>query len=135
MKETISTSTLGKVTVAIIILIIITGFMIKLPRSFRNYDKELHTLFYFYVSFGFNLIYAKDRGFYFLLGVFGLIAFGVGIELAQEASNQFFRKKIHGNFDIKDIQYNLLGIGLYSTIFIAHYIYNKVNINTLIPKL
>ena len=100
--------------------------MIKLPHSFHNYDKELHALFYFYASFGCNLFWAKNRGTYYILGVFGLIVFGVGIEMAQEASNHFFRKKIHGNFDLQDIQYNLLGIGLYSTLFFANSLYQKI---------
>ena len=33
------------------VLIVIILFMLKLPRVFRNYDKELHFLFYFYASF------------------------------------------------------------------------------------
>ncbi len=60
-----------------------------------------------------------------MLGVLALIAFGVGIEMAQEASNHFFSKKIHGNFDLQDIKYNILGIGIYSSLFIANYIYLK----------
>ncbi len=35
----------------------------------------------------------KNRGRQYLIGVLGLLIFGIGIELAQEASNHFFRKK------------------------------------------
>lgn len=119
----------NKGVLMIIILLIILGFMIKLPRSFRNYDKELHALFYFYASFGCNLIWAKNKVARYMLGVLALIAFGVGIEMAQEASNHFFSKKIHGNFDLQDIKYNILGIGIYSSLFIANYIYLKKNID------
>ena len=120
-----------KMTLALIILLILAGFMIKLPASFRNFDKELHGLFYFYAAFGYNLFWAKNRGRQYLIGVLGLLIFVIGIELAQEASNHFFRKKIHGNFDIEDIQYNLLGIGLNTTLFIATSLYHKFNSKTI----
>lgn len=122
---------LKKMTLALIILLIIAGFMIKLPASFRNFDKELHGLFYFYAAFGYNLFWAKNRGMQYLIGVLGLLVFGIGIEVAQEASNHFFRKKIHGNFDIQDIKYNLLGIGLYSTLFISNALYHNRKTRTI----
>lgn len=122
-----------KATFIIVTLLIVVGFMIKLPYSLRNYDKELHALFYFYASFGCNLFWAKNRGVQYLLGVLALVAFGVGIEIAQEVSNHLFRYKIHGNFDIKDIQYNLLGIGLYTTIFVGSILYHKITSKTTNP--
>ena len=39
-----------------------------------------------------------------------LLIFGIGIEVMQELSNHLSPKKIHGNFDPKDVFYNLLGL-------------------------
>lgn len=131
MKNTINPPMYKIAIIAFLFILIVIGFMIKLPKNLHNYDKELHGLFYFYASFGYNLFWAKNRWLQYLLGVLALVSFGVGIEIAQEASNHIFRKKIHGNFDLEDIKYNLLGLGLYSTLFIANSLYNKLSIKTI----
>lgn len=114
----------ASIILIILIFIAVTlGFMIKLPSIFRKYDKELHFIFYFYASFFINLLYAKNRLNNYLMVIIFLSAFGFFIEHFQEYSNHFFNKKIHGRFDIQDIKYNLLGIFLFSTIWVFNYIY------------
>ena len=88
------------------ILVSVVGFMVKLPRFFHHWDKELHAGFYF-VAFGFfSFIFPRYK---WVVAGF-LFAFGVFIELAQQYSNHFFRKKIHGNFDPEDIFFNVTGL-------------------------
>jgi hypothetical protein len=110
----------------------IVGFMIKLPRGFRHYDKELHALFYFMAAAFLNLLFAQNKiGRHILIFVF-LYLFGVAIEYAQEYSNHFFHKRIHGRYDIEDIQSNLKGLILFSIPWImfnaAKFAYSKLNI-------
>jgi len=47
-----------------------------------------------------------------------LYVFGAAIEYAQEYSNRYFHKKIHGRYDIEDIQANLKGLVLFSFLWI-----------------
>lgn len=88
----------------------IVGFMMKLPRFFHHYDKELHALFYFFATCFLLLLYSKR---WFIIPV-SLFVFGVLIELAQNFSNKIsiriIGKRIHGRFDPEDIFFNLLGI-------------------------
>ena len=56
----------------------------------------------------------------------GLFAFGVAIEIAQDLSNLFFTKKIHGNFDPIDIIYNTLGLIFASVFWVAYIILKKI---------
>jgi VanZ family protein len=117
----------ASIILIILIFIAVTlGFMIKLPSIFRKYDKEMHFIFYFYASFFINLLYAKNRLNNYLMVIIFLTAFGFFIEHFQEYSNHFFNKKIHGRFDIQDIKYNLLGIFLFSTIWVFNYIFKML---------
>lgn len=88
----------------------ILGFMIKLPRVFHYYDKELHACFYFFALLFLTALYPKKWTIISIL----LFGFGFAIEFAQEFSNQIslrlIGKKIHGNFDVLDIKYNLIGL-------------------------
>lgn len=114
----------------------ILGFMIKLPTSFRHYDKELHFAFYFIASVFLNLIFANRKIVRHLLIFGSLFVFGVCIEFAQEYSNKIFYKRIHGRFDSGDIQSNLKGLIVF-TIFWIFYIvffFNKQRINESINK-
>lgn len=88
----------------------IYGFMIKLPSGFRHIDKELHSLFYFLAAAFFNLLFVKRNLLKHVLAFILLYLFGAGIELAQEYSNRFFRKRIHGRYDPEDVQANLTGL-------------------------
>lgn len=110
-----------KSLITIFILIAFVGFMVKLPKIFGNYDKQLHFLFYFYASFMVCYFYANYKIINFLIIISCLIFFGFFIEYSQEYSNRFFRKRIHGSFDIQDIKYNVMGISLYSSIWIGNY--------------
>ena len=94
----------------IIIVLIIIGFLVKLPAIFHHYDKELHAVFYFFCAIYFGLQFPKK----WLLVLFCLLIFGFGIELAQAFSNKIsirlIGKSIHGRFDIEDIRYNIKGL-------------------------
>ena len=93
-----------------ILVLITTGFMVKLPAVFYRYDKELHAAFYFFAAIYFGLQFPKK----WLLDFFCLLIFGFGIELAQAFSNKIsirlLGRPIHGRFDIKDIRYNIKGL-------------------------
>ena len=93
-----------------IVVLIIIGFIVKLPAVFHHYDKELHAAFYFMAVIYFGLQFPKK----WLLIVFCLLIFGIGIEMAQAFSNRIsirlIGKPIHGRFDIEDIRYNFKGL-------------------------
>lgn len=94
------------------------GFMLKLPASFRHIDKELHAAFYFLAAAVLNLLFAGTKLVRHLLIFAGLYLFSVGIEAAQEWSNRFFRRRIHGRFDPEDIEWNLKGLLLFSALWL-----------------
>lgn len=99
--------------------IAIIGFMLKLPSMFRGMDKEMHAAFYFVAAAFLNILFAKRNLIIHAL-IFGfLYVFGYTIELAQEYSNKFFRKRIHGRFDPEDIASNLQGLIYFSAIWIV----------------
>jgi hypothetical protein len=129
MKLTISNST-KLFLVFIVFSISVMGFMLKLPSTFRRYDKELHSLFYFVAAAFLNLLIAQRKILRHLV-IFGtLYLFGVCIELAQEYSNKFFNKKIHGRYDVEDVQSNLKGLIAFSALWftwvVIYFIYKKV---------
>lgn len=95
----------------------IYGFMIKLPSGFRHIDKELHSLFYFLAAAFFNLLFVKRNLLKHVVVFVLLYLFGAGIELAQEYSNRFFRKRIHGRYDPEDVQANLTGLLAFSALW------------------
>ncbi len=88
----------------------VIGFMVKLPKVFHHFDKELHLLFYFGVTTLVTILFPKRWVFSFL----AIAIFGIMIEFAQEFSNKIsirvIGKTIHGKFDIKDVKYNMIGI-------------------------
>jgi len=84
--------------------------MVKLPKLFHHFDKELHLLFYLGATSIGTILYPKRWVISFLaLGIFGIM-----IEFAQEFSNKIsirvIGKAIHGRFDIEDVKYNLIGV-------------------------
>jgi hypothetical protein len=107
----------------------IYGFMIKLPSAFRHFDKELHSLFYFLAAAGLNILFAKKKITIHLLIFAVLYLFGVAIEYAQEYSNKLLHKKIHGRYDVEDIQSNLKGLIAFSLLWIIYvsvwFVYKK----------
>ena len=100
--------------------IAIVGFMIKLPSAFRHFDKELHAVFYFIAAAFLNILFANKKIIIHLLIFTFLYFFGVVIEYAKEYSNKFFRKRIHGRYDIEDIQSNLKGLIAFSILWIVY---------------
>jgi hypothetical protein len=84
--------------------------MVKLPRLFHKFDKELHFMFYFFTTVFILLLFRKRRFISFLV----ISLFGILIEFAQEFSNKItiriIGKAIHGRFDIEDIRYNMIGV-------------------------
>ena len=109
-------------TKALLILLCIglsaVGFLVKLPSSFRYIDKELHSVFYFLAAGFLNLLFANKNIVRHIVIFILLYIFGAAIEYAQEYSNKFFHKKIHGRYDIEDIQANLKGLVLFSVFWI-----------------
>jgi len=101
----------------------ILGFMIKLPAIFRHYDKELHTVFYFFAAAFLNLLFANKKISRHLL-IFGLLyLFGVSVEYAQEYSNKLFHTRIHGRYDIEDVRSNLKGLIAFSILWIIYIVF------------
>jgi len=119
-KKRIKNTLLQSSIAGLLFIVVFIGFMIKLPRVFREHDKELHFLFYFYACFLGNLFLAKNNTIKYVMIAIGLIVFGFGIEYLQGASNHFFKKKIHGDFDIQDIKHNVSGVLLYSSLFLLY---------------
>ncbi|QNA43013.1 hypothetical protein [Lacibacter sediminis] len=100
--------------------IAIVGFMLKLPSMFRGMDKEMHAAFYFLAAAFLNILFAK-RNLIIHAFIFGfLYMFGYVIELAQEYSNKFFHKRIHGRFDPEDVASNLQGLIYFSAIWLVY---------------
>jgi len=100
--------------------IAIVGFMLKLPAVLRGMDKEMHAAFYFLAAAFLNILFAK-RNLLIHAFIFGfLYMFGYCIELAQEYSNKFFHKRIHGRFDPEDIASNLQGLIYFSAVWIVY---------------
>ena len=113
---------------SILFFVSIVGFMLKLPVVFRHhcYDKVLHFLFYFFAAAFFNFLFRKKH----LLIFFGLLGFGIFIELFQSFSNRFYSKRIHGDFDSLDVYANLSGLIFFSVVWIIlkiiSFIYKKL---------
>ncbi len=95
----------SKLTIVLFIASIV-GFMVRLPRVFHNYDKELHALFYFAATIVLCALYPKRS----VLIAITLFIFGIAIECLQQYSNRLLGMRIHGNFDIHDIQSNTIGL-------------------------
>ena len=104
--------------VALLAIVSLIGFMVKLPRVFSAYDKELHLCFYFCAALVLNYLLVKKNVFYHVLVAWVLFLGGVFIEAAQSLSNLFVEKRIHGNFDPEDIMFNIEGLLIYSFFWI-----------------
>lgn len=99
--------------------IAVVGFMLKLPSAFRKMDSEMHAGFYFLAAAFLNILFAK-RNLIIHAFIFGfLYLFGYVIERAQEYSNKFFNKRIHGRFDPEDIAWNLKGLLYFSAVWLV----------------
>jgi hypothetical protein len=114
----------------------ILGFMIKLPSVFRHFDKELHLIFYFSAAAFLNLLFANKKITTHLL-IFGILyLFGVCIEYAQEYSNKFFHRRIHGRYDIEDVKSNLKGLIAFSVLWIIYvglwFVYKKEELKKVV---
>jgi hypothetical protein len=96
----------------LIALLSTIGFMVKLPRVFHNINYELHALFYLFAYIAVTFLYPRTL----ILSTIGLLLFGICIEFSQEFSNKityhYMGRAIHGRFDIIDVKYNAIGIGL-----------------------
>lgn len=100
--------------------IAIVGFMLKLPAMFRGMDKEMHAAFYFVAAAFLNILFAKRNLIIHAIIFVLLYLFGYAIELAQEYSNKFFHRRIHGRFDPEDVASNLQGLIYFSAIWIVY---------------
>jgi len=118
---------LNPLSLLILMVVLSTfGFMVKLPHVFRNHDTELHFLFFFCASLMINLLLKKEQYIYHIIIFVVLFCFGIGIEIFQPLSNLFFEKKIHGNFDPRDIKFNTLGLIFASAFWLAYIILKKI---------
>ena len=127
MKLAFSNSTKLFLVMACCIFSII-GFMVKLPSGFRHFDKELHSLFYFLAAAFLNVLFTNKRiGIHILIFII-LFLFGVSIEYAQEYSNKLLHTRIHGRFDIEDVQSNLKGLIAFSILWIIYYVFSLLTI-------
>jgi hypothetical protein len=100
----------------------VVGFMLKLPPPFRRIDQELHALFFFMAAAFFNILFQNKKISTHLL-IFGMLfLFSTLIEFAQDYSNAFFHRRIHGNFDPEDLKFNLLGLFGFSAIWMLYYL-------------
>jgi uncharacterized membrane protein len=98
----------------------ILGFMVRLPSFFSHSDKFMHSLFYFLAAAFLNILFAK-RNLLIHAFIFGfLYAFGVVIEYAQQYSNTYLHKKIHGNADPEDMYANLQGLVAFSALWLCY---------------
>jgi VanZ family protein len=110
-----------KLLVTILFAIIsVMGFMVKLPAVFHHMDKELHTMFYFVTACFLNLLFANTKLYRHILIFLILLLFGISIEYAQEYSNLFFHKRIHGRFDKEDVYANAKGLIAFSIIWVLY---------------
>jgi hypothetical protein len=120
-----------KILLAGVCLVVSTaGFLIKLPSTFRHVDKELHSLFYFLAAAFLNVLFANRKLLRHIMIFIVLYVFGMAIEYAQEYSNKLLHKRIHGHYDIEDIESNLKGLIAFSAVWIVYslvvYIYGKL---------
>lgn len=99
----------------------VIGFMVRLPKVFSPYDKELHSLFYFLAAGILNMLFSEWKLSLHILIFVGLFVFGIVIELAQHYSNRLFHSRLHGNFDPEDVFFNFLGQFLFSLSFAMLY--------------
>jgi hypothetical protein len=98
----------------------IIGFMVRLPSAFSHSDKQLHTLFYFLAAAFLNILFAKRNLLVHAFIFAFLYLFGIGIEYAQQYSNTYLHKKIHGNFDPEDVHANLQGLIYFSCLWLCY---------------
>ena len=98
------------VLISFLTIFSIIGFMVKLPKLFHHFDKELHLLFYLGATTLVTILYPKR----WMISSICLALFGTILEFAQEFSNKIsiriIGKAIHGRFDIEDVKYNLIGV-------------------------
>jgi hypothetical protein len=120
------------VIVTIFTLVSVIGLMIKLPPIFRTIDKEMHFLFYFFSAAFLNLLFGNGKFLRHVLIFAFLLCFGYFIEHAQEYSNRFFSKRIHGNYDFADIKYNIMGLVLFSSLWIFSVVSHRIFTTRLI---
>lgn len=104
-----------------VLIMVLIGFMIKIPVPLRHHDKLLHGLFYFFASI--FLYFFNENNFINLLF---LLIFGVFIECMQHLSNKFTHSRIHGNFDIADVYANCKGLIGYLICFGVFYSCNRI---------
>jgi len=102
------------------------GLMVKLPPLFRGIDKEMHFLFFFFSAAFLNILFGNGKFVTHLIIFMLLLGFGYCIEHAQEFSNRFFVKRIHGKFDPEDMKYNMMGLSLFSALWIFNALIHQV---------
>lgn len=91
-------------------------FILKLPSAFRQYDKELHALFYFMAAAFLNILFAKRNLLLHSIIFGGLYVFGMAIEHGQVLSKKLWHIP-HGRYDPEDVRANLTGLAVFSVVW------------------
>lgn len=92
--------------------------MVKLPSIFRHHDKEMHALFYFSAAAFLNILFAEKKLSRHIAILIFLFLFGVVIEYGQHFAKKVFHIR-HGRPDPVDVQFNLVGLVIFSIFWIA----------------
>ena len=108
-----------------LIALSVIGFMVRLPRVFSHYDKELHALFYFLAAGILNMLFSELKLMRHILIFAGLFIFGIGIELVQHYSNRLLHSRIHGHFDPDDVFSNFIEQSIFSLSFAMLYFFKR----------
>lgn len=117
----------ARIAIAVLCVVVsVIGFMLKLPRAFRGHDKEMHAGFYFAAAAFFNFLFAGKNWVRHAIIFAGLFAFSVAIEHAQEYSNKWLGRTIHGRYDPEDVRYNLKGLLYFSGVWLVWWVFTKL---------
>lgn len=99
------------------------GFLVKIPVPLRGHDKLEHAAFYFLAAAFFHILFRK--GLILILVILAL--FGVLIEYLQQVANKVMHSRIHGRFDVEDIQANLKGLALYAALALLIFAFRYIS--------
>lgn len=114
------------------LILVIVGFMIKLPSTLKHYDKEAHAAFYFLAAGFLNMLFTDGKLIRHLIIFALLYFFSISIEYAQEYSNKLLHTRIHGRYDPEDVKYNLRGLIAFSLLWfpyrLALLVYNRITL-------
>ena len=98
------------------------GFLIKIPVPLRGHDKLEHGAFYFLAAAFLHFLFRKGL----ILILILLALFGVLIEYLQPLVNKLTHTRMHGRFDIEDIQANIKGLACYAAVALLFFLGRRI---------